>query len=534
VRHKAIRAAFAVCVAALGAVAGLSWSRGIDSGLQDRYSRGLRLVAGTDAGLDDAVLEARSGLLGHYDSIAHRVAELRRLHDRLESVPDFFSSSARAEIRASLARSRRLFERKEGLVEEFKTAHAVLRNSQHFFPVAANELAEEVGASPEGRELADRIGDLLGDVLLFHLVTDRDLLPRIEVRIEAVRASATGPHAAAVAVLVSHARVILDRKPRVDDLVARIVALPTAARARDLEDVWSRRHGEAVADASNRQAAFLLLALAALALGAADVILRLRASARAVGAAKEDLQRALDALRVEKEKEKELVELKSRFVTMASHEFRHPLSVILSSTDLLEAYGESWPAEKRREHFVRIQTAVKGMAQMLDQVLVVGKAQAGMLEFRPAAVDLEAFCRGLVDEVQKNAGNGHRVAFSAHGEWGRVSMDENLLRHIFTNLLSNAVKYSPDGGTVHFDVFSEDSLAIFEIRDEGIGIPAEDLPRLFEIFHRGRNVGSISGTGLGLAIVKRGVDLHGGTIRVLSGLGKGTRFIVKIPVEPSQ
>ena len=239
--------------------------------------------------------------------------------------------------------------------------------------------------------------------------------------------------------------------------------------------------------------------------------------------AEEEIRRAL-------EKEKELNELKSRFVAMTSHEFRTPLATILSSAELLEQYGARLPDAEKRELYHSIRAAVERMTKMLDNVLVIGRAEAQMLEFRPAPTDLAAFCSGLADEMRLAAGPGHAIEYSYEGARGAVKVDEKLLRHVLVNLLSNALKYSPGGGAVGFHVRLAGAEAAFEITDRGIGIPREDHSRLFETFHRARNVGNISGTGLGLAIVRKSLDLHGGAIRFDSAPGAGTRFHVTIPL----
>ncbi len=229
-------------------------------------------------------------------------------------------------------------------------------------------------------------------------------------------------------------------------------------------------------------------------------------------------------------KEKELNELKSRFVAMTSHEFRTPLSTILSSSELLEHYRHKWTEEKQLLHMHRIQTAVKHMTEMLNNVLVIGKAEAGKLEFIPVPFDLVKYCHYLVEELQLNVNNQHAISFIRQDDSMPCCMDEKLLEHILSNLLSNAIKYSPTGSTVRFSLTLKDGLAVFTIQDQGIGIPPEDLPHLFESFHRATNVGNIQGTGLGLAIVKKCVDTHNGEIAVKSEVGVGTIFSVTLPL----
>ena len=229
------------------------------------------------------------------------------------------------------------------------------------------------------------------------------------------------------------------------------------------------------------------------------------------------------------EKEKQLNELKSRFVAMTSHEFRTPLTTIFSSAELLEHYSHKWDEAKKLTYFQRIQVAVKHMTQLLNDILLIGKAEAGKLEFKPAPLDLIQFCRDLVEEMQISTTN-HTIVFTNQSQCPTACMDEKLLRHILSNLLSNAIKYSPQGGTVHFDLICKQAGALFCIQDEGIGIPAADQAQLFASFHRASNVGTISGTGLGLAIVKKSIDLHGGQIRVTSEVGVGTTFKVALPL----
>ncbi len=244
--------------------------------------------------------------------------------------------------------------------------------------------------------------------------------------------------------------------------------------------------------------------------------------------AEEDIRAALD-------KQRELNELKSRFVSMTSHEFRTPLATILSSSQLLRRYGGRLPENERGELYDSIETAVKRMTAMLEGILFIGKAESERLQFSPAPVRLAATCERLVADARAAAeasarqGVRHDVALDASGADEEVNLDAVLLRHILDNLLANAVKYSPDGGTVTLSVRAVNGRARFTVSDAGIGMPEEDLPNLYEAFYRAGNVGAISGTGLGLAIVRRCVDLHGGAIEVESELGKGTRFTVTLP-----
>ena len=256
-------------------------------------------------------------------------------------------------------------------------------------------------------------------------------------------------------------------------------------------------------------------------------------------------KRAEAEMRKALEKEKELNLLKSRFVSMISHEFRTPLTTIMAATEALEYYGHRWSEEKKNKYFGRIQVTIQHLTDLLNDVLIIGQSEANKLPYNPTGIDLDSFCKNLVEEIQLTADNKCQINLSVHGKnivnilkfpGGNNSQllpfnDERLLRHIFINLLSNAVKYSPKGGKIEFKIFYQKAQVVFTVKDEGIGIPLEDQKHLFESFHRAKNVGTIPGTGLGLAIVKRSVDRLGGTITVHSKVGKGTIFTVAIPLE---
>ena len=197
---------------------------------------------------------------------------------------------------------------------------------------------------------------------------------------------------------------------------------------------------------------------------------------------------------------------------------------------MLEHYGHKWAEPKKLAHLHRIQTAAETMTQLLDDVLLVSKAEAGKLEFKPVFLNLAKFCCDLAEEMQLIAGTEHTINFGSLGQCTNVCMDERILRHMLTNLLSNAIKYSPIGSTVYFNLECDRVSAIFRIVDKGIGIPAADQAQLFQSFYRGSNVGAISGTGLGLTVVKKSVDVHGGEIAFASEVGVGTTFTVNIPL----
>ena len=229
------------------------------------------------------------------------------------------------------------------------------------------------------------------------------------------------------------------------------------------------------------------------------------------------------------EQQKELNELRTRFVAMTSHEFRTPLAAILSAEELLRHYGDRLPEAERMETLDGIAAGVQRMSRMLDRVLLIGQSEANMLDFAPQPLDLPSLVHEVAQEArQLDAGLRRNIAVHCAPNVGEGVYDEKLLRHILGNLLSNALKYSPQGGEVRLTVRCEEEDTVFEVADRGIGIPAEEVGHLFESFHRASNVGSIPGTGLGLAIVKNAVDLHGGSIAVDSTVGRGTRFTVRL------
>ncbi|MFC1743981.1 PAS domain S-box protein, partial [Candidatus Riflebacteria bacterium] len=237
------------------------------------------------------------------------------------------------------------------------------------------------------------------------------------------------------------------------------------------------------------------------------------------------------------EKEKELGELKSRFISMASHEFRTPLATILSTTEILERYADKLKEEDKANRLNKIKTQVDHLTSLMEDVLTIGKSDAQKLEFKPFPINLKFFCQGLAEEIQAGFADKCKIIFkwtcdckeegSKRCEEGLF--DGKLLQKLLSNLLSNAVKYTPSGKDVVFQVESQGKEVKFTVTDQGIGIPESDLPRLFEPFHRAKNVGTISGTGLGLNVVKKSAEMHGGKVSVQSKVDEGTTFRVTLP-----
>ncbi|GAB1543997.1 hypothetical protein NUACC21_66730 [Scytonema sp. NUACC21] len=230
------------------------------------------------------------------------------------------------------------------------------------------------------------------------------------------------------------------------------------------------------------------------------------------------------------EQEKELSELRARFISIVSHEFRTPLNNISFSTSSLRRYGYKWTEEEKLEYLYGIETDVEQINSLLDQALIIGGSEAGKRKFDPQPLDVVQLCRHVLVEMQMQDSGEHVLSFVSQGDCLTACVDKNLLQPILTNLLSNAMKYSPPSSQIDLQLSSQNENLIFQISDRGIGIPLADRQQLFEPFHRGSNVGEIEGTGLGLSVVKKFVDLHGGQIHVNSTVGEGTTFIVTLPL----
>jgi PAS domain S-box-containing protein len=229
------------------------------------------------------------------------------------------------------------------------------------------------------------------------------------------------------------------------------------------------------------------------------------------------------------EKERELSVLKTNFITTASHEFRTPLTTILSSSELLEHYGDRLPSGHNGELFRRIRDSVAHMNEMLNEVLLVNQAEAGRLEYNPQPLDLPGYLRELVEELQTGIGKEHRLVLETNPAVLKIDTDVRLVRQIVNNLVTNAVKYSGKGSLIHIILEKKAEEIVLKVQDEGIGIPAEALEHIFERFYRAENVGNIPGTGLGLPIIKQCLQLLQGNIKIESEIDKGSLFIVTFP-----
>jgi signal transduction histidine kinase len=243
--------------------------------------------------------------------------------------------------------------------------------------------------------------------------------------------------------------------------------------------------------------------------------------------ASKDTQKA-EELKRQLLKEKELSEQRAKFASMVSHEFRIPLNIISFAASLLKRHGDRWSEEKKIDYFGRLQSAVEQLSSLMDEVLTIGRAEAGKLAFEPKKVNLAELCQEIVSEIHLKEKTQERIIFIDRAKDNKVNVDIKILRRILINLLSNAIKYSPSGNQVNLILSIVNNKPMLQVKDRGIGIPSVDRQKLFESFYRGSNVGDLPGHGLGLAIVKKLVDIHGGQITVESEVGKGTTCSISL------
>jgi signal transduction histidine kinase len=233
-------------------------------------------------------------------------------------------------------------------------------------------------------------------------------------------------------------------------------------------------------------------------------------------------------------KEQELRRLKSSFLSMASHEFRNPLSSILLCTEVLNKIEELSTKPEYKFYLRLIEQAALNMRYLLEDILIISQTEAGKQKFKPIKFNLESFCQQIIQEI-KLTHDKREIVLETEADFTDVYLDDKLMWHIINNLLSNALKYSSQAEVVKLTLspaYLEEKKAIsIAIRDRGIGIPEEALEHLFDSFYRCSNVGDVPGTGLGLAIVKKSIELHRGKILVDSQLGKGTTITAILPIE---
>ncbi|HEY3666517.1 MAG TPA: DAHL domain-containing protein, partial [Polyangiaceae bacterium] len=379
----------------------------VDYAEEAAYARDLRRVQAATAKLDERVLRSRAALLAQYDPLDRALSDLHGLHALLRHVPAFLGDSAAKDLRHRLELSEVALRQKDDLVETFKTQNSVLQNSLRYFPMLANETIDQARSKPEGGAIASRIQSLISAIMLFDTAADAESSARVMAAQNEL--SQARPSAQALELdrdlelILAHSKIVLEHKPQTDKSVRQILAVPLPALALELEEGYSRYYRSAMQRALLLRQALFGLALACVALGLTEVILRIRRSAAALELATAELRTANDALAREREKERQLGELKTRFVAMTSHEFRTPLSVILSSTELLQSYGDRWERERRQDHWGRIGSAARSMHRMLDDILIIGRAEAGVLRASPTQMNLDEFSRRLVEGLEHSS-----------------------------------------------------------------------------------------------------------------------------------
>ena len=243
------------------------------------------------------------------------------------------------------------------------------------------------------------------------------------------------------------------------------------------------------------------------------------------------LRQSEESLKISLIQEKELNELKSRFVSMASHEFRTPLSTILSSAALLGRYTETEQQSKRDKHIKKIKSSVNNLTGILNDFLSLSKLEEGKIQHEPILVAINSFHAELIEEMSPLLKKDQTIVYNGLPTDEELLIDPRLLKNSMINLLSNAIKYSIEGTVVRIEVKLKNKELLISVKDQGIGIPEEDKAHMFSRFFRANNAINIKGTGLGLTIVKRYLTLMGGDISFESEEGLGTTFMMLIPVE---
>lgn len=529
----ALRVLFIAAVSGAGALAMHGSRHALRHGVAAQYHRDLRRLEALDARLDRELLRSRAGLVMHYDTLTSAFRELRSTAGRVARVPELGFDPG-PELHAALGRVDQLIREQELSLERFKSVNAILRNSRQYYPVLLDEVRGSSQRTPGAEVLRPSLEAVMRALAHFDAAPASDAVALLASALSELESAsrALPPLSASVRdeidLVSQHGHIIVDHFAGVDQLVGRVLALPLSDEISRATASYEQGHAAALRRDTLQASLLATLIASAIVLGLVEVVARARADARALRDAKGELERANRALEHERQREQQQNELKTRFVSATSHEFRTPLTTILSSSQMLATYGERWGAERRMTHFERITTAAHHMTEMLEELLLIGRAEMGVLAAQPVELDLRDFCKGLIETLSRAAARQGSIELSLSGP-GRVLLDQRLLTHVLGNLLENAMKYSEPGSRVCLQVSAEASGVRCVVSDAGVGIPESDIPRLFDSFYRGQNVGSAAGSGLGLAVVKRAVDVQGGSIEVQSECGHGTTVSVWLP-----
>lgn len=560
-----LRLALIASVIGAAGLGAQSYRHSIRHDIEAPFRRDLRRLEALDARLDRELLRSRAGLVMHYDGLTSAFRELQRTARQVSRVPELGFDPG-PELGGALARIADLIREEELDLELFKSVNAILRNSRQYYPTLLDEVQATLQKTPGGDALTPRLAGVTGALAHLDAAPANDavtLLAQALTELETASRSvalpapalpppqpdpapAASPAAASPAavspppaspreeieLVLQHGRIIVDHFANVDRLVARVLELPLADEIARATAGYEQSYAEALRRSQARIALLTALIALAVVLGLVEVVARARADARAIGEARDELERANRALDRERQREHQQNELKTRFVSATSHEFRTPLTTILSSSQMLATYGERWDAARRMTHFERITSAAQHMTEMLEEILLIGRAEMGVLAAHPVAIDLREFANGLIETLTRSAGRQGAIELKVSGEPNAL-LDRRLLTHVLGNLLENALKYSDPGSKVGLQLSGERDGLRCVVSDSGVGIPEHDLPHLFDSFYRGQNVGAAAGSGLGLAVVKRAVDVQGGSIQVESECGRGTSVYVWLPLAPN-
>jgi PAS domain S-box-containing protein len=263
------------------------------------------------------------------------------------------------------------------------------------------------------------------------------------------------------------------------------------------------------------------------------VHIRTEALNNMVGELEKEVQvrkKAVEETRKALEKERELNDLKSKFVSLASHEFRTPLSTIMSSASLIAQYRDKGELDRVDKHIARIKSSVGHLTNILNDFLSLGKLEEGKVEVQPETINLRMFFQEIEEDLRASLKEGQKIILSCESGPETILVDGRVLRNVVFNLISNASKYSSEHKNIYLNCSSVGTEISFSVTDEGVGIPDDDKKHIFERFFRATNAGNIQGTGLGLNIVKRYAELLGGRVDFTSEYGKGSTFTITIPL----